>query len=151
MSQPRPLFHLFLSFQPHITKLKTMFLCEKMSLSIWCQDSNSQPLEHESPSITTGPGLPPCFFIFFEHIRANFLLKIKNAKIIPSRIQCTSRHSNSSRHAHDHWTKSQLPKSCLCSSILNGHWSGSINSAPLNRPKFIFKLIILIYWDTFIS
>ena len=27
--------------------------------SIWRQDSNSQPLEHESPPITTRPGLPP--------------------------------------------------------------------------------------------
>ena len=33
----------------------------KMScpFSIWCRDSNSGPLEHESPPITTRPGLPP--------------------------------------------------------------------------------------------
>ena len=28
-------------------------------MSIQCQDSNSQPSEHESPPITTRPGLPP--------------------------------------------------------------------------------------------
>ena len=39
----------------------------KCSSSIWCQDSNSRPLKHESPPITTSPGLPPQngFFIFF--------------------------------------------------------------------------------------
>ena len=26
---------------------------------VWCRDSNSRPLEHESPPITTRPGLPP--------------------------------------------------------------------------------------------
>ena len=36
--------------------------------SILCRDSNSRPLEHESPPITTRPGLPPydlflCFYI----------------------------------------------------------------------------------------
>ena len=30
---------------------------KKCPSSIWCQDSNSQPLEHESPPITTRPGL----------------------------------------------------------------------------------------------
>ena len=35
--------------------------CEKMSCpsSIWRQDLNPQPLERESPPITTRPGLPP--------------------------------------------------------------------------------------------
>ena len=32
---------------------------QKCSSSIQCRDSNSQPLEHESPAITTRPGLPP--------------------------------------------------------------------------------------------
>ena len=30
---------------------------KKCLSSIWCRDSNSQPLEHESPPITTRPGL----------------------------------------------------------------------------------------------
>ena len=35
--------------------------CEKMSTpsSIWCRDSNPQPLEREAPPITTRLGLPP--------------------------------------------------------------------------------------------
>ena len=37
-------------------KSTNCFLCPS---SIQCQDSNSQPLEHEPPPITTIPGLPP--------------------------------------------------------------------------------------------
>ena len=58
MAQPRPLFHLFSSFQTQIT----IFIsnkCEKCPSIMWCQDSNSQLLAHESPPITTRPGLPP--------------------------------------------------------------------------------------------
>ena len=66
MGQLRPLFQLFLSFQTHIT-IFTTSKCEKYPSIIWCQDSNSRPLKHESPPITTSPGLPPQngFFIFF--------------------------------------------------------------------------------------
>ena len=32
---------------------------EKCAFSIWCWDSNAQPLERESPPITARPGLPP--------------------------------------------------------------------------------------------
>ena len=34
-------------------------MCEKMlwPSSLWCRDSNPQPLEHKSPPITTRPGL----------------------------------------------------------------------------------------------
>ena len=36
-------------------------VCEKRPSSIWCRDSNSWPLEHESPPITIRPGfLPMC-------------------------------------------------------------------------------------------
>ena len=68
MSQPRPLFPLFSSSQTHVTILTTIkcekcpssIRCrEKCPSSIRCRDSNSQPLEHESPPITTRPGLPP--------------------------------------------------------------------------------------------
>ena len=58
MGQPRPLFHLFLSFQTHITIFTTNRYVKKCPSNIWCQDSNSWPLAHESPPITTGPGLP---------------------------------------------------------------------------------------------
>ena len=57
IGQPRQLFHLFLSFQRHIITIFTTNKCEKCPSSIWCRDSNSRPLEHESPPITTRPGL----------------------------------------------------------------------------------------------
>ena len=57
MDEPGLFFHLFLSFQTHIT-IFTSNKCEKSSSSIWCRDSNSRPLDHESPPITTRPGLP---------------------------------------------------------------------------------------------
>ena len=43
MGQPRPLFHLFLSFQTHITMFTTN-KCEKMSIQYKVRDSNSRPL-----------------------------------------------------------------------------------------------------------
>ena len=58
MGHPRPLFNLFSSFQKHITICATK-KCEKCPSSILCQDSNSLPLKHESPPITTRPELPP--------------------------------------------------------------------------------------------
>ena len=57
MGQPRPLFHLFSSFQTHIQNFTSMW--KKCPSSIWCRDSNSRPLEHEYPPIITRPGLPP--------------------------------------------------------------------------------------------
>ena len=64
MGQPQPRFHLFLSFQTHI-KIFTTNKCEKMSIL----DSNSRPLEHESPPITTKPGLPPrVLHIFYNRV-----------------------------------------------------------------------------------
>ena len=35
---------------------------------IWCRDSNPRPLEHESPSITTRPGLPPEFGTIYPSV-----------------------------------------------------------------------------------
>ena len=58
MGQPRPLFHLFLSFQTYYI-FYNKYACEKCPSSRQCRDSNSRPLEHESPPITTRPGLPP--------------------------------------------------------------------------------------------
>ena len=51
---------LFRSFQTNNT-IFTTNQCEKMSCPSWIrrQDSNPRPLEHESPTITTRPGLPP--------------------------------------------------------------------------------------------
>ena len=57
MGQPRPLFHLFLSFQTTLQILQQINV-KKCPSSIRCWDSNSRPLEHEFPPITTRPGLP---------------------------------------------------------------------------------------------
>ena len=58
MGYHRPLFRLFSSFQTNITTL-TKKLCLKMSIYMQNWDSNPQPSGHESPPITTTPGLPP--------------------------------------------------------------------------------------------
>ena len=67
MGQTRPLFHLFLSFQTFITIFTTKNM-KKCRSSIQCRDSNSQPLEHQSPPITTRPGLPPILNILLFSI-----------------------------------------------------------------------------------
>ena len=56
MGQSQPLFNLFSSFQTNIT-IFTTNICEKCPSSIQCCDSNPQPSRHESPPITTRPGL----------------------------------------------------------------------------------------------
>ena len=55
-ANPGLFFILFLFFQTHIT-IFTTNKCEKCPSSIQCQDSNLQPLELDSPTITTRPGL----------------------------------------------------------------------------------------------
>ena len=49
---------LFSSFQIQIT-IFTTNKCEKSPSSIQCWNSNPWPSEHESPPVTTRPGLPP--------------------------------------------------------------------------------------------
>ena len=45
---------------PTITsKLATVGVVKNDPSSNWYRDSNSQPIDHESPPITTRPGLPP--------------------------------------------------------------------------------------------
>ena len=58
MDHPRHLFHLFSSFATTVQFLQQINV-KKCSSSIQCWDSNPLPLEHESPPITTRPGLPP--------------------------------------------------------------------------------------------
>ena len=52
------LFRLLSLFQTIIT-IFTTNKCEKCPSSICCRDSNSRPLAHESPPITTRPGSRP--------------------------------------------------------------------------------------------
>ena len=59
-------FVFFRSFQTNNTNLTTN-QCEKCRpSSIMHWDSNPRPSECESPPITTWPGLPPIFFIFYS-------------------------------------------------------------------------------------
>ena len=57
-ANPGLFLYLFLSFQTTLQILQHINE-KKCPSSILCWDSNSQPLEHESPPITTRPGLPP--------------------------------------------------------------------------------------------
>ena len=75
MGHPQPLFHLFSSSQTNITILTTN-IREKMiwPSSIQQRDWNPRPLEHESPPITTRPGLPPLVqFVESKHLFKTFV------------------------------------------------------------------------------
>ena len=59
-TQPRPLFRLFLVFsdKQYIFYNKSMWK-NVMSIQYTVPAFNPRPLKHESPPITTRPGLPP--------------------------------------------------------------------------------------------
>ena len=57
-ANPGLFFFSFYLFK-HVTNFTTDTFGEKCPSSIRCRDSNSWPLEHEPPPITTRPGLPP--------------------------------------------------------------------------------------------
>ena len=57
MGQPRPLIIYFRSFETNIITILQQIYVKKCPSNIWCWDSNPRPLEHESPPITTRPGL----------------------------------------------------------------------------------------------
>ena len=58
MGHPRSLFRLFSSNPTNITILLQIYV-KKCPSSIQCRDSNQWPSGHESPPITTRPGLLP--------------------------------------------------------------------------------------------
>ena len=58
MVQPWPLF-IYFRLSKHTLQFLQQIHVKKCPSSIWCWDSNSQPLEHESTPITTRPGLQP--------------------------------------------------------------------------------------------
>ena len=59
----------FQSFQTNIITILTTIICEKITSSIRCWDSNPRPLEHEPPAITTRPGLQMIIFVAFQKTR----------------------------------------------------------------------------------
>ena len=58
-ANPGLFFIYFRHFKHTLQIFTTNTYVKKCPSSIWCRDSNSQPLEHESPPITTRPGLSP--------------------------------------------------------------------------------------------
>ena len=76
MGHPRALFNLFSSFQTNITIFTTK-ICEKCPSSKQCWDSNPRPSVHESPPITTRPGLPTFPYLFaFERSCLSMYLQV---------------------------------------------------------------------------
>ena len=71
-------FSLFSTFQLNIT-IFTTNKCEKCPSSIWHWDLNPWPLEHESPPITTWPGIPPyiCHLSIFVFILFFFVCLLR--------------------------------------------------------------------------
>ena len=67
-ANPGLFFFSFYLFK-HVTNFTTDTFGEKCPSSIRCRDSNSWPLEHEPPPITTRPGLPPKKFETFLFLR----------------------------------------------------------------------------------
>ena len=63
----RTLFHFILYTQTNIA-IFTTNKCEKCQSSIQCWDLNPRPSQHESPPITTRPGLPPTKCIFTTNL-----------------------------------------------------------------------------------
>ena len=65
MAQPASFIVYFRSLQ---TNIITPNIFEKCLSSIRCRDSNQRPLEHESPPLTTRPGLPPPLSVFISKL-----------------------------------------------------------------------------------
>ena len=102
MGQPRPLFHLFSSFQMHYKFYKNTNV-NKCPSSIRCRDSNSRPLKHKPPPITTRPGLPstrPSSVCLFR------------SDSVQSRAQIR-RNQNTKQQKTSQQVRSQLAKSSL--------------------------------------
>ena len=55
----------FVKFRLFKQTLQFFVKCQKILSSIRYRDSNPRPSEHESPPITTRPGLPPKFANMF--------------------------------------------------------------------------------------
>ena len=71
MGHPRPLFRFFRIFKQKLCTSFTTNKCEQMlwPSSIRHQNLNPRPLEHESPPITTRPGLPPNLTSNLPHVQ----------------------------------------------------------------------------------
>ena len=84
MGQPRPLFHLFSVFSNKHYKFLQQIHLKKCPSSLQCRDLNSQPLERESPLITTRPGLPPNFVKYLGTHIATLPKASQSSKIVIS-------------------------------------------------------------------
>ena len=80
MGLPRPLLSfIFGLFKQTSLKLFQQIYVKKCPSSIRCWDSNLQPLEHESPPITTRPGLPPYGAVFVAQLVEQLHLRFKSS------------------------------------------------------------------------
>ena len=79
MNKPRPLLSfIFGLFKQTVPQFYNKYHVKKCPFSIQCQDLNPWLLEHESPPITTRPGLPPIKFDIFATIDVELRLTIFN-------------------------------------------------------------------------
>ena len=68
----------FISFRifTHTLQFLQQINVKNCPSNIWCRDSNSRPLDHESPPITARPGLPPSLsFLFAQSLCSQMLIK----------------------------------------------------------------------------
>ena len=65
LANPGPCFIYFRLFKQTSLQYLQQINVKKCPSRIWCWDSNSLPLEHESLPITTRPGLPPTLNSFY--------------------------------------------------------------------------------------
>ena len=79
------LFFIYFRLFKHTLQFLQQINVKKCPSSIWFQDSNSQPLEHESPPITTRPGglssnpnVPPHIFWIWNGRFLNLLVVFLN-------------------------------------------------------------------------
>ena len=117
------LFHLFSSFQTNTTFFTTIYM-KKCPSSLRCWDLNPQPSAHESPPITTRPGLP--LSILRHHV---LILST------PSKLSCTI-----------FWGKKCFFKWAISFSLFSSYQYTVVSKQMFNINKFLpmtgFQLVL---------
>ena len=123
------LFYIYFVFSNTLQILQHQF--EKCPSSIRCQDSNSQPLELESPPITTRPGLPakfiilPCQWYFSRALRR-----------LQTSFAATSKCGSWLRLSPERWRSELLPR--------HPRLSTSSGSTPCGECRHLENIIFLV-------
>ena len=84
-------------------------ICEKSPSSVRYRDSNPRPLEHESPTITARPGLPPKITYFLHTIKKRITFCDKFDKISCYFLLQLSRHYTPTTY---HWEQILIEYLC---------------------------------------